>query len=32
MRWLGAQHDWRPSTWVGVRSNVKEFGMTGGDS
>ena len=22
-RWLCAQHDWRPSTWVGVRSNVK---------
>ena len=22
-RWLAAQHDWRPSTWVGVRSNVK---------
>jgi hypothetical protein len=22
-RWVCAQHDWRPSTWVGVRSNVK---------
>jgi integrase len=22
-RWLAAQHDWRPSTWTGVRSNVK---------
>jgi hypothetical protein len=22
-RWLCAQHDWRPSTWPGVRSNVK---------
>jgi integrase len=22
-RWLCAQHEWRPSTWVGVRSNVK---------
>jgi hypothetical protein len=22
-RWLTAQHDWRPSTWTGTRSNVK---------
>ena len=22
-RWVAAQHEWRPSTWVGVRSNVK---------
>ncbi len=22
-RWFAAQHDWRPSTWPGVRSNVK---------
>jgi integrase len=22
-RWVCAQHDWRPSTWTGVRSNVK---------
>ena len=22
-RWLCAQHDWRPATWTGVRSNVK---------
>jgi integrase len=22
-RWLAAQHDWRPSTWTGVRSTVK---------
>jgi hypothetical protein len=22
-RWLAAQHDWRPSTWTGARSNVK---------
>jgi len=21
--WLGAQHDWRPSTWTGARSNTK---------
>ena len=22
-RWLAAQHDWRPSTWTGARSNAK---------
>ena len=22
-RWLCAQHDWRPATWIGARSNVK---------
>jgi integrase len=22
-RWIGAHHDWRPSTWTGVRSTVK---------
>jgi integrase len=22
-RWIGAHSDWRPSTWAGVRSNVK---------
>ena len=22
-RWLSAQHDWRPATWISARSNVK---------
>ena len=22
-RWISAHHDWRPATWIGVRSNVK---------
>ena len=26
-RWLCAQHDWRPATWIGARSNVEALRM-----